>query len=63
VLTWRLEKAFPSIYGRGAGGADLVGDDTDEPSTLDVLSERLAQVAERMLPAGGVVIDVDEAKP
>lgn len=53
VLTWRLERSFPSIYGRFATGPDLSSDLSDDDSTTDVLMERLAEVGRRM-----VVIDV-----
>jgi hypothetical protein len=48
VLTWRLERGFPSIYGRFATGPDLNADLSDDDSTHDVLMERLAEVGRRM---------------
>lgn len=55
VLTWRLERGFPSIYGRFATGPDLSSDLADDDSTHDVLMERLSEIGRRMH-----VIDVTE---
>lgn len=48
VLTWRLERSFPTIYGRFATGPDLNADLSDDDATVDVLMERLAEVGRRM---------------